>query len=100
MATFIQMQYLWLYSYGWNTCGYIHKDAIPMALFIWMEYLGLYSYGWNTYLGIHTDGISMAVFMRMKYLTTPVATSMKHPTKRPVDGGFPEGSLLTFDMNF
>ena len=32
-----------------------------------------------------------------KYLTTPVATSMKHPTKRPVDGGFPEGSLLTFD---
>ena len=29
------------------------------------------------------------------YLTTPVATSIKQPTKSPVDGGLPEGSLLT-----
>ena len=35
--------------------------------------------------------------IEMEYLTTPVATSMKHPTKSPVDGGFPDGSLLTFE---
>ena len=58
----------------------IHEDGIP-----------LHSY---------TDGIPSLGLIRIEYLTTPVATSMKHPTKRPVDGGFPEGSLLTFDIKF
>ena len=44
--------------------------------------------------------LDVKLLRRLEYLTTPVATSMKHPTKRPVDGGFPEGSLLTFDISF
>ena len=79
----MQMEYLCWYSYGWNTFFWYSygRNTYLGNVFIRMEYGWLYSYGWI-------------------YLTTPVATSMKHPTKRPVDGGLPDGSLLTFDISF
>ena len=80
---------------GTPTCSASLLDALRKTLgnsLVPGSILNLCLISFPSHVKLRIEGDRMG---SCQYLTKPVATSTKQPTKSPVEGGLPDGSLLT-----